>query len=771
MFKFRKKSIFNFNILVVFAFTTMAIVIVASTVSTMFKDREVWTKIKARYVRDSVVLQPERGRILDDRGAPIISSLPYYRLRIDFKYINRDNPQDSIIVNYKRDSLWRRHMDDVSKGLHEIFPNESAESFKKRLSTAFRKKERYFRLYNGKISYTQYNRLMKLPVFNQGSKFSGIFFERDEDFVKKDKKKEVVNRVKTDRKNIFGDVGQSTFGIYRETVKDGKQGMEKGGIEEKYNEYLQGTPGLGRIETNRKGNSITKIRKAPVAGMDIQTTIDIEMLDICKNALEKVLKENHLPAGWAILMETRTGDIKAIVNLVKNTKRDGTFEYFETGAVHPNNPTPNHAFCRMMEPGSIFKTVAITAMLADGKLTTRDSVIAYKSKSCSFNGKVVRDEMYRDNKTGKYSMGEVLKYSSNIGMVQFIKRAYGNNPKEFTNTLRRLGLTQNYKLIDSEATPYITDPDSARWSKQSLNSMSYGYAVQIPGINMLVFYNTIANGGVQMQPRLVKAILKDGEIQQEFPTMAIDSFLLPKKTADEVTALLVNVVEGKGLDGRYDGTGKRARSDMMKVAGKTGTADLTNPKNGRYDGFGKMMSFCGFFPADDPQYTLLVQAIYEKGQDTRPADEKEKKLGGGSTSAIAFKEIADKIMAKKLRSEVAIEEGEDAPELPDIKAGNMSDAELVLTMMNLDKGEDNYGASDWGKIEKSKQHGYRYVSKDLASDTMPDVEGMGAKDAVYLLEGADVKVRLDGYGTVKSQSIPAGKKINKGETIILTLRP
>lgn len=763
MFHFRSDSIFRFNILVIFAFSTIAIIIVGNTVSTMFKDREIWNKIKERYIQDNIPLQPERGRILDEEGGLIVSSLPYYRLRIDFKYVNNDNKKDAERTTFKRDSLWKEHLDDVCKGLNEIFPGESAESFKKRLSKGINKKERYFRLYRGKISYTQYNRLMQLPIFELGPKYSGLFIERDKDFSKDKKNKD--NRNKTDRKNIFGDIGLSTFGIVRETTKNDTLTMELSGLEKKYNAYLEGTPGLGRRETNRKGKAITKIKKAPVAGMDIQTTINTEMLDICENALKKVLVENHLPAGWAMLMETKTGDIKAIVNLTKSTDAYGNVIYLETADNIPNNPTPNHALCRIMEPGSIFKTVAVTAMLADGKLTVNDSVKAFASKVCFFGKQKVSDEMYCDNGTGKYSMGEVLKYSSNIGMVQYIRKAYADNPETYTNRLDSFGMSTNYYIIDNEATPRITRPGSKSWNGLSINSMSYGYGVQMTGINMLNFYNTIANGGVQMQPRIVKAVLKDGEIIEEYPTKVLNPQMISKQTADEVTEMLIGVVEGVGKDGKPDGTGKRARSSMMKVAGKTGTADLVNPKNGRYDGFGKMMSFCGFFPADDPQYTLLVQTIYEAAQDTRPAEEK-RKLGGGSTSAIAFKEIADKVMAKRLRQDIDNIK-EENPVQPSVKKGCITEAEVVLKELGMNcENEDN---CEWGTISRKKDAGYNVSAMGKSTGRVPNVAGMGAKDAVYLMQQCGLKVELDGVGTVVSQSISAGTTAREGATVRLRL--
>ena len=760
MFRFRSDSIFRFNLLVILVFITAAVVIIGNAASTMFKDREYWKIVMERYIQDSIPMQPERGRLLDEDGGLIVSSLPYYRLRIDFVYINKDNAKDAQKTNDERAELWKKHMDEVCKGLNSIFPGESAESFKKRLTKGVKEKQRYFRLYRGKISYTQYNRLMELPIFCMGTKYSGLFMEKDNDFIKDNKK--ISNRDRTERKNIFGDIGLSTFGIVRETVKDSMLTMELNGIEQKYDEYLKGTPGLGRKETNRKGRVFTKILTPPVAGMDVQTTINTGMLDICENALKKVLVENHLPAGWAILMETKTGDIKAIVNLTRATDSQGNTFYLETTDNIPNNPTPNHAFCRIMEPGSIFKTVAVTAMLADGKVTVEDSVKAYASRQCVFNGKIVKDEMYRDNKTGKYSMAEVLKYSSNIGMVQYIKKAYEKNPREYTNTLKRFGLDKNYKLIESEVTPRIIDPDNKLWNKLTLNSMSYGYATQMTGINMLVFYNTIANGGVQMQPRLVKAIVKDGTVVKEFPTEVLDSQMISKKVADEVTKLLVNVVEGK------DGTGKRARSEMMSVAGKTGTADLTNPRNGKYDGFGKMMSFCGFFPADDPQYTLIVQTIYEKEQDTRPDDEK-KKLGGGSTSAVAFKEIADKIMAKRLKQEIEPAKEGGQPVQPSVKEGNITEAMAVLESLGVECSADT--DKEWGSINRKNEGGYRVSTKETNPVYVPDVTGMGAKDAVYLMHRSNIPVKVNGVGKVASQSIKPGVLASKCDTVRLTLKP
>ena len=778
MFKSRKNVIFRFNLVVILVFITFAFVIIGNACVIMFKDRDVWNKIKERYVQDNIPIQPERGRILDENGELIISSLPYYKLRIDFVYINNDNQKDAEETRAKRADLWKAHLDEVSEGLHEIFPDESAESFKARLKKGIENKERYFRLYARKVSYTQYNKLMKLPIFSLGEKYSGLFFEKDEDFVKNKKEKgNIVNREKVDRKNIFGDVGMSTFGIVRETVKDSNMIMEMNGLELKYNSYLSGKPGVGRKETNRKGKSITKVKTPAENGMDLQTTINTEMLDICENALKKVLSENHLASGWAILMETKSGDIKAIVNLTRHVNMKGEVEYIETIDNIPCNPTPNHALCRLMEPGSIFKTVAIAAMLDDGRISVNDSVKSFESKTAPFDGRYVTDDMYRKNGTGMYSMAEVLKYSSNIGMVQYIKKAYPDDPvkpgKEnsaFVEKLEKMGMEINYRIIDEESTPVLVKPNypdnrKSNWSKSSLNSMSRGYGVQMTALNTLNFYNAIANGGRMMRPRIVKAVLKDGEVIEEFPTEVINEHVVSKKTADEVTALLVEVVEGK------DGTGWRAKSDMMHVAGKTGTANIYDRSTGKYEK-DKMMSFCGFFPADKPQYTLIVQTVYEEKYDTRT---EKRKLGGGSTAAIAFHEISEKIMAKRLRAD--IEDAKDRPEnyLPLIKDGKTNEAEAILAEMGINytiDGKKGNTGDIWGGIKRKKSgEGYTCDTQETDLYKIPDLTGMGVKDAVYLLHRRKQTVLLEGYGTIKSQSIPAGSNVVEGDTITLHLEP
>ena len=755
MFKFRQSAILRFNLLVIFAFTLAGVLIIGKAAVIMFVERDKWNAKKEESIKRNVPIEQRRGDIIADNGELIVSTLPKYRLKFDFKYYNPRNKNDEKKINSERDSIWNKHLHELCVGMNNILPGTSVNELKERFRYGLKNRKGGYEPYRGSISYLQYKEIQKLPIINLGKKYSGCYTE------------ELI-----ERKNMIGNAGNSTFGVARITEIDGKRVEETNGLEKKYNEYLRGETGYGTRSTIG-GKRILREDKQPKDGYDIQTTLDTEMMNICHTALERELKAKTLAAGWAILMETKTGDIKAVVNLSprKIKVRNGVKyvdEYIDT----IGNSMPlqrSHAFCERYQPGSIFKTVALTAILADGKLTTKDSVKSYESRVKSFSGHVVHDEMYRDNGTGKYSMSDAMMYSSNISLVQFIKDAYGDNPKEYSNTLVRFGLEQNYNLIDKEATPYIKKPGNADWDGYSLNSMAMGYAIEMTAINMVAFYNTIANGGRQMQPRLVKAVLNNGKVVKEFPTRVLDEQLFTKEVADTMTNMLVNVVNGKTIDqtenrrwrmgineGR-DGTGKQAYSEMMTIAGKTGTAISAKNKKD------KLMSFCGFFPAEAPEYTLIVQIMYEYDLDPRPDSTKVRKgYGGGSTSAIVFKEIAENIMVNKI--ERPVQRGEkELPITPSIKKGNLEEAYLLLNSIGaLDSIPQIEKGKEWGEIKYTKDGKHKVSTTEFGK--VPDVKGMGAKEAVYLLGRHNFNVVIDGYGIVKMQMM--GEDEN---TIILKL--
>ena len=729
MFKFRENAVLRFNLLVIFFFTLIGIIILGKAAIIMFIERDEWNKKKEESIERNVEIAPRRGDIIADNGELIVSTLPRYRLKFDFKYYNPRNKKDEEQVNAERDSIWNENMHELCVGMNDILSGTSVAELEKRFREGRAKKRGGYEPYRGNISYLQYKKIQKLPIINLGKKYSGCYTE------------EYIERL-----NMNGNIGNSTFGIVRLAEIDGKKVEELSGLEKKYNEYLKGEAGVG-TRSKIGGKSILREEKPPTDGFAIQTTLNTQMMDICRTALDSILTNCHLAAGWVILMETKTGDIKAIVNLSRNEK--GRY----VDAISNDMPLQrNHALCERYQPGSIFKTVALTAILANGKLTTKDSVKAYKERVHNFKGHKVHDEMYRDNGTGKYSMSDAMMYSSNISLVQFIRDAYLDNPEQYTNTLVRFGLERNYNLIDKEATPYIKKPGTKDWDGYSLNSMGMGYAVEMTAINMVSFYNTIANGGRQMQPRLVKAILKNGKPVKQFPTKVLDKQLFPKAVADTITSMLVKVVNGKSVivdksDWRYgkrDGTGANAYSELMTIAGKTGTAiSAKNEKD-------KLMSFCGFFPAEEPEYTLIVQTMYD--HDLAKRLNETRSFGGGSTSAKVFKEIAEKIMTGKLATPIEeIKKAKDDYNGPKVKKGNIKEAYWLLhdigaldSIPQIDKGKE------WGNLK--------------FKNGIPDVTGMGAKEAVYLLQEYNYKVKIDGYGIVEKQTREGD------DTIILELK-
>ena len=267
-----------------------------------------------------------------------------------------------------------------------------------------------------------------------------------------------------------------------------------------------------------------------------------------------------------------------------------------------------------------------------------------------------------------------------------------------------------------------------------------------------------------MRPRLVQAVRDNGEIVKEFPTTVINENLLSKTTTDAVTEMLVRVVNGRNRQGLLDGTGKKAWSPMMTVAGKTGTADIPNPRTGKYDGEQKLMSFCGFFPAEAPEYTLLVQMLYDKSQDMRTGEERVR-LGGGSSSAIAFNIIAEQIMAQKLSTPLDEVIDNDNPKNPMVLAGNINEAVEVLSTMGISIDRDSEAEYEWGTLQYDRRGNLGQTETEISTDKVPDVIGMGAKDAIYLLQSCNLSVEIEGYGRVKSQSLEPGSDIKRGETI------
>ena len=715
-----------FSIIVLMAVVGISILVKA--VSVMVFERNYWKEVANRSIVDSLAIEPRRGNILSDEGLLMASSVPQYTLFMDFMVSDRDENR-RIKTQNRRDSLLRVHETEICEGLHRILPDKSVEEFRQTFRKGRERKSRYWKIYPKRVSYAQYKEIKALPVLSQRSSVGGFFTESN-----------------IRREKIYGSLAQRTLGDVYAKVDSAKNGIELA-----YDDYLRGTPGLGH---KKKVNNehLTIIDEPAIDGMDVQTTLNVEIQDIAEKALLDVLhKQNEVYGGDArtgvvIVMEVATGDIKAIVNM--NRLDDGS--YYET---------KNNALTDILEPGSTFKTASLLVALDDKKISINDSVDANRGLY-KFGSATMRDHNW--NKASAYgvlSVPQVLMYSSNVGTARLIDENYGKEPEKFVEGLHRMGLATHFPLLPGTGRPVIRKPnkDKSNWSRTALPWMSIGYETQIAPINIVSFYNAIANDGKFMKPRLVKAILEDGHVVEEFkPEVLIDK-IASKQALDDITKMLTMVVN------EPTGLGRQAGSEEFLVAGKTGTAQIAS--GGQLKGGGHQLSFCGFFPADAPKYTCIVSIQTRGGL-----------ISGGGVAGVVFGDIAKRVMARDARRDISELVDSTAIFTPEVLRGNIADARYVLDALDIRHEWDasqtyRKGKTVWGKAESiDNQVQLTEVAFTPTEGKVPNVKGLGAKDAVYMLEACGLRVQLSGIGKVYTQSIPHGSAVKKGQTIYLKLK-
>lgn len=681
-------------------------IIVKGTVI-MFAERQYWQDVADRFVKENVMVKPNRGNILSSDGKLMASSLPEYRIYMDFK-----------AGGQKKDTMLMNHLGEICEGLHRIFPDKSAAEFRQHLLKGRKKGSRNYLIYPRRISYIQYKEAKRLPVFKL-NKYKGGFHEQP------------FNQ----RKKPFGSLAARTLGdLYADTAQGAKNGIELA-----FDTLLKGRDGIThRQKVMNKYLNIVDV--APVDGCDIISTIDVDMQDICEKALVDKLKELNASVGVAALMEVQTGEVKAIVNMMKASNGN----YYEMR---------NNAISDMLEPGSTFKTASIMVALEDGKITP-DTEVDTGNGVMMMHGSAMRDHNWHRGGYGKITVTRILEVSSNIGVSYLIDKYYKDNPQKFVDGLKRLGIDRPLQLqIAGEGTPNIRGPKERYFAKTTLPWMSIGYETQIPPLNILTFYNAIANNGVMVRPKFVKAAVKDGEVVEEYPTEVINPKICSDRTLAQIRDILHKVVS--------QGLAKPAGSKQFAVAGKTGTAQISKGSGGYKTGqVNYLVSFCGYFPAEAPKYSCIV-AIQKPGL---PAS-------GGLMAGSVFGKIAERVYAKNLRFDLRNAIDSTTNVIPAVKAGEMNQALRVLDALDVpvqEQFETQKKSALWGHSQATPT-AVILQDRKIASGTVPSVVGMGAKDAVYLLESKGLKVRLNGIGKVKNQSIAGGSRLVKGQTIALTL--
>ena len=690
-----------FFVILLMALIGIAIVVKAGI--TMFAERQYWQDVADRFVKENVTVKPNRGNIISSDGKLMASSLPEYRIYMDFMSGEKDEKRRRK-DQARRDSILNANMDSICIGLHKIFPDRSAAQFKAHLKKGRQAKSRNYLIYPKRISYIQYKEVKRLPVFCL-NRYKGGF------------KEQAYNQ----RKKPFGSLAARTLGdVYADTAKGARNGIELA-----FDTILKGRDGLThRQKVMNKYLNIVDV--PPVDGCDLISTIDVGMQDICEKALVDKLKELNASVGVVVLMEVATGEVKAIVNMMQG--KDG--EYYEMR---------NNAISDMLEPGSTFKTASIMVALEDGKITP-DYVVDTGNGQMPMYGRVMKDHNWHRGGYGKLTVTEILGVSSNVGTSYIIDHFYGSNPQKFVDGLKRMSIDQPLHLqISGEGKPNIRGPKERYFAKTTLPWMSIGYETQVPPINILTFYNGIANNGVSVRPKFVKAAVKDGEVVKEYPTEVINPKICSDKTLAQIREILRKVV-GEGL-------AKPAGSKQFHVSGKTGRTNY-------------LVSFCGYFPSEAPKYSMIV-SIQKPGL---PAS-------GGLMAGSVFSKIAERVYAKDLRLPLTNAIDTNSVVIPNVKAGEMREAQRVLEELEINvqgKVADS-GKEVWGNTHAAPQ-AVVLESRSNMQNFVPSVIGMGAKDAVYLLESKGLKVNLVGVGKVKSQSIANGTIVKKGQTVTLTLK-
>ena len=661
---------------------------------------------KAKKISQQTKIAPAiRGEILDCHGRLLAGSVPDFDIRMD--------------VTVPHDTVFNKHIDSLSIYLSRLFPDKKASEYKRNLIRERQKGNRYY-LIQRDVSYIDYKTLSSFPIFRKGRYKGGLIKEMD-----------------NKRLQPHGQLASRTIGYLSKSEAGNVVGLEGA-----FDEHLTGVSGY-RIMQRLTGGDWMPVSEEnqvdPKDGKDIVTTIDINIQDVAHHALLKQLQKNKAQYGTAILMEVKTGEIKAIANLGK--RNNGSY-----GELY------NYAIGASTEPGSTFKLASIIAALEDDAVTLKDSLDTKDGIATYYGHKL------KDSHIGGYgviSVQEGFEKSSNVLISQVISNFYKGNESQFIERLYSMGLNKKTGIdIKGEGKPLIKHPeDKKSWSGITLPWMSIGYEVQLTPLQTLTFYNAVANNGVMVKPKLVNAIMQHGSIVQNYPTEVLNPGICSAETIKKAKIMLEGVVER--------GTATNLKNPNYKIAGKTGTAQIANDKYG-YKNKAKTTyqgSFVGYFPADNPQYSCIVVV-------SAPSNNV---YYGNLVAGPVFKEIADKVYSTSidLNNNYFSESSEAKEAMPYTKSGSKTELLAILDDLDIEY-KDQSSESNWihtyNKDSIIDVKGVREITQ-----AVPNVKSMGLKDALFVLENRGLKVRVKGYGTVISQSIPAGSRFKKGATISLKM--
>lgn len=692
-----KKSIL-IRVRVAFLFVmAFAIAVVVKTGHIQTVEGKKWAEMGERISFDYKTVKATRGNIYSDNGSLLATSLPFYKVAFD-----ATNPKAEV---------FKKGLDSLAYLLSRFYKDKSAADYKHMLQDAREDDKRYIIINRKQIDYQDKKIMSEWPIFREGRLGGGVIFE------------------KVDlRYRPFSNLSNRTIGYVNENDKGA-------GLEFSFNDQLNGQDGYAYYQKIAGGiwkpifdaNNV----KA-VDGLDIQTTLDINLQDVAETALYNAMMEHNADDGVVMVMEVATGHMKAISNL-SSDGNGGFYEKFNFGTAGS------------FEPGSTFKLVTMIALLEDSNVELTDSIDTGNGEQ-KFYKNTVRD--HEEGGLGVVSVRQAFEHSSNVAMAKLVDKNFAKRPEKFLAHVDHLKLNKPLNIqIAGEPMPKFKRPGEKGWSGISLPWMAYGYGIEFTPLHTLTLYNAVANGGKMIKPVFVTEIRKADEVEESFETETIVGKICSDKTLEKLKMLLEGVVR--------DGTAKNIKGADYKIAGKTGTAQIL--ENGKYTKK-YITSFVGYFPADAPKYTAMVLIKNPRGWYQY----------GSNVAAPVFKEIADNIYSRDIDLHLASDEPRfaEAGVFPIIKAGKQEE----LTMLCNDLGVSNHTRSEEEWVRASKNgNAVDWKKNTMGKGLVPDVNGMTFRDAIYLLEKEGLKVFYEGKGRVATQSLTPGTRISKGSRIFIKL--
>tara|TARA_B100001287_G_scaffold42835_2_gene31920 strand:+ start:919 stop:3006 length:2088 start_codon:yes stop_codon:yes gene_type:complete len=690
-----KKKINSRVIVLYIAVLLLSIAVFIKIIRVQHFNKTISTTSQPKYFN----VKAPRGNIMADDGSLLAISMPLYDVRVDF----------SVIEN----TYFNKKYIELAHSLSNLFEDRSSVEYQDFLKTSKNRPSNKYILLKKKVTHTQLNALKKMPIFKLGQNRGGL-----------------VPVERPNRENPFGLLAKRTIGELRN--------VNPVGIERAYNQTLSGKDGRSLKRKIAKGIWVPQESEGnifPKPGNNVITTINTDMQDVAEKALKNSLFKHDADWGCVVLMEVKTGEIKVITNLRKDTS-DLISEWF------------NYALAEHSAPGSTFKLASIIAGLEDGFFKLTDTVNLFGGR-IKYYDRLMRDSEHNYN---KIPIHKAFVISSNVGISSIINENYKKDPQAYIDRIYQMGLSTPLNL----ELPYpnnlkMPTPFQGGWSGVTLPWMSTGYEMQLSPIHMLTFYNAVANNGKMIKPIFVNSITKDGLIIKNNYTEIINPAICSQTTIKKVIPLLTAVVN--------EGTAQNIKSKHYEIAGKTGTTVLNY--NSRKSGEDKkyQASFVGFFPVEKPKYTCIVVVN----------NPKKNGFYGGSVAAPVFKELSDKIFALDMHLSNSLSKIKKIKSTPQVKYGNTLDANYVLEKLKIPTKKTSY---EW-MISQSRNNEIhllaRKIEKDLSSNIMPSLKGMNLMDAIFLLENYGLVVKTQGCGFVQSQSINKGDRFKNGDVIYLKL--